>query len=249
MKSPPSSKRVLFTAEWRELVLLNFEIDPKILLPRVPPGTELDFYNENTFVSLVGRICLNAQVYGIPVTLLKQFEEVHLRFYVKRQMEDEVRRGVCLIRNIVPTRAAAMLLGWLFRENFDRMQMRHQSSGFDIADPGSLPDAEYRWKVGEDWNRVRVKARSRRRGMKTESKEQFILDHHHAYIGRGDKTLEYFVSRPPWLIWDAASGNFDCDVEGLFGKEFRRPLNHRPASVFLARGSEINIHRPTVITA
>ena len=33
------------TAEWRWLALLNYLVDPAILRPRVPAGTELDFWN------------------------------------------------------------------------------------------------------------------------------------------------------------------------------------------------------------
>ncbi|MCA1658475.1 MAG: DUF2071 domain-containing protein, partial [Verrucomicrobiaceae bacterium] len=32
------------TANWRYLVMLNFAVDPKVLEPLVPPGTELDFH-------------------------------------------------------------------------------------------------------------------------------------------------------------------------------------------------------------
>ena len=30
------------TAQWHHLAMLNYEIDPKVLLPFVPAGTELD---------------------------------------------------------------------------------------------------------------------------------------------------------------------------------------------------------------
>ena len=34
------------TANWRYLAMLNFAVDSKILVPRVPAGTELDFDND-----------------------------------------------------------------------------------------------------------------------------------------------------------------------------------------------------------
>ncbi len=42
------------TAEWRYLVMLNYEIEPAILLPLVPKGTELYTWNGKTFASMVG---------------------------------------------------------------------------------------------------------------------------------------------------------------------------------------------------
>ena len=34
--------RVFLTAEWQHLAMLNYEVDPSLLLPFVPAGTELD---------------------------------------------------------------------------------------------------------------------------------------------------------------------------------------------------------------
>ena len=42
------------TAEWRDLVMLNYEVDPQVLTRRVPAGTELDSWQGRTLVSLVG---------------------------------------------------------------------------------------------------------------------------------------------------------------------------------------------------
>jgi len=39
------------TANWRYLAMLNFAVDPKIL---APVGTELDFHNDKTYLSVVG---------------------------------------------------------------------------------------------------------------------------------------------------------------------------------------------------
>ena len=54
------SRRPFLTAEWRCLTLLNSEIDPDVLRPLVPPGTELDHWQGRTFVSMVGFLFLFA---------------------------------------------------------------------------------------------------------------------------------------------------------------------------------------------
>ena len=46
-------------AEWRKLALANYSIDPSILQKYVPAGTELDLWNGNCYVSLVGFMFLN----------------------------------------------------------------------------------------------------------------------------------------------------------------------------------------------
>ena len=42
------------TAEWRDLVMLNYEVDPGILAGLVPAGTELDLWQGRALVSVVG---------------------------------------------------------------------------------------------------------------------------------------------------------------------------------------------------
>jgi uncharacterized protein YqjF (DUF2071 family) len=76
---------IFLTAEWRYLAMLNYAVDPQMLLPRVPAGTELDFFDGQTFVSLVGFRFLNTKVLRIPVPFHRDFDEVNLRFYVKRR--------------------------------------------------------------------------------------------------------------------------------------------------------------------
>jgi len=82
------------TAEWRYLVMLNYEIEPAILLPLVPKGTELDTWNGKTFVSMVGFHFRNTRVMGWGIPFHQDFEEINLRFYVRHKAEDGWRRGV-----------------------------------------------------------------------------------------------------------------------------------------------------------
>ena len=72
------------TAKWHDLIMVNYEVDPKLLEPRVPLGTELDFQDGKCFVSLVGFMFLDTRVMDFLVPFHVNFEEVNLRFYVKR---------------------------------------------------------------------------------------------------------------------------------------------------------------------
>ncbi|HTP44357.1 MAG TPA: DUF2071 domain-containing protein, partial [Candidatus Acidoferrum sp.] len=46
--------RLFLSTEWRDLVMLNYAIDPALARPFVPRGTELDSFERKTYVSLVG---------------------------------------------------------------------------------------------------------------------------------------------------------------------------------------------------
>lgn len=67
-------------AEWRKLAIFNYEIDPEILIPYLPAGTELDFYRGTCYVSLIGFMFMNTRLLGLTIPFHRNFEEVNLRF-------------------------------------------------------------------------------------------------------------------------------------------------------------------------
>src|SRR3954464_13005870 len=93
------------TAEWRYLAMLNYVADPALLQPLVPAGTELDFHRGETFLSVVGFLFLDTRVLGLPIPFHRNFDEVNLRFYVRRKTADGWRRGVAFVRELVPRSA------------------------------------------------------------------------------------------------------------------------------------------------
>src|SRR5688572_29974744 len=89
---PPG--RPLLTAEWRNLVMLNYEVDPAAVEPFVPRGVEIDYEEGRTYVSLVGFQFLRTRFFGLAVPLHTNFVEVNLRAYDRRKVADQWRRGV-----------------------------------------------------------------------------------------------------------------------------------------------------------
>ena len=76
--------RVFLTAEWKQLLMLNFAVDPALLRPFLPAGTEIDSFEGRTYVSLVGFQFNDTRVAGFAIPFHRSFEEVNLRFYVRR---------------------------------------------------------------------------------------------------------------------------------------------------------------------
>src|SRR5256885_11826546 len=95
-------RRPFLTADWRSLAMLNFAVERECLEPLAPPGTIVDTYQGTAYVSLVGFLFSRTKVLGVPALLHQQFEEVNLRFYVRRLFEEEWRRGVVFIQEIAP---------------------------------------------------------------------------------------------------------------------------------------------------
>lgn len=116
--------------------MANYEVEPSLLASRVPPGTELDLYDGKCIVSLVGFMFMDTRVLGIPVPYHINFEEVNLRFYVRREAGSEIRRGVVFVKEIVPRWAIATVARAVYGEPYERWRMGH------IRTEGRV---EYRW--------------------------------------------------------------------------------------------------------
>lgn len=231
--------RVFLTAEWRYLAMLNYEVDAKLLGKFVPCGTELDRFEGRVFLSLVGFRFLNTRVLGIPIPFHCNFDEVNLRFYVRRQVGNEVRRGVVFIREIVPRWAIAMVARAFYNEQYVALPMRHEIRPND----GTLA-ANYQWRSAGAWASMRVEVAGEPQRSREGSEEQFITEHYWGYAAqRNGPTVEYQVTHPSWRVWAANRANFSGEVEGLYGREFAAVLRQTPRSAFLAEGSPIAVLR------
>src|SRR5690606_18853754 len=112
-------------ADWRKLAIANYAVDPELLKPNIPHGTELDLWNDICYVSLVGFMFQRTRVLGIAVPFHTDFPEVNLRFYVRRKEGDEWRRGVVFIQECVPRAALSFIANTMYGENYRTMPMEH----------------------------------------------------------------------------------------------------------------------------
>lgn len=231
--------RVFVTAEWRYLAMLNYAVDPASLASFVPAGTELDFFEDRTFVSLVAFRFLQTRVLGLSVPFHADFEEVNLRFYVRRRAAEGWRRGVTFIRELVPRRAVALVARLVFNENYIAIPMSHQ-----IADAGLGADrrlsAEYGWRHRGTTGSIRMRAGGTPVRPQTGSLEQFITEHYWGYVRqRSGGTLEYEVRHDPWGVWASDEAAFVDEGSGLFDPALSPALGRKPDSAFLADGSPV----------
>ena len=251
MPTNPSSVATgaFLTAQWRHLVMLNYEVDPTLLASRVPRGTELDVWNGRTFVSLVGFRFLDTRVLGFRIPFHTNFDEVNLRFYVRHRSGNEWRRGVVFVKEIVPRTAIALVARWAYNEQYIALPMRSEIElpSDSNAARGTM---SYSWKWAGRWNELRAQVEGGPSPLIAGSEAEFITEHYWGYAAQRDgSTLEYRVEHPSWRVWPATASNFDGDVATLYGPEFVNILSSHPSSAFVADGSEIIVRqgRPTRI--
>ena len=236
------SRRVFLSAEWRDLVMLNYEIEPGLLTRHVLSGTSLDSFNGRTYVSLVGFRFRRTKLLGrFPVPFHADFDEVNLRFYVRRKKDEgsDDRRGVVFIAEVVPRRAIATIARLVYGENYICLPMRHH---LETEEFGKA--AEYEWQVDGQWCRLSAQTAGPPKHPEDGSLEQFITEHYWGYsTQRSGGCLEYHVSHVPWQVWATTTAGFERDVSALYGCEFGAVLQRRPDCAFVADGSPVVVFR------
>ncbi len=237
------SRPVFLTAEWRHLAMLNFQIDPTVVRPLVPVGTELDDWRGQTFVSLVGFRFLDTRVLGIAVPLHRDFEEVNLRFYVRRKTSEGWRRAVVFVKELVPRAAIAIAARVFYGENYVALPMSHRIA---VVGEGAAPmrQVSYGWRYEGRDNEIRVTVRGDASEIAAGSQEEFITEHYWGYTRqRSGGTLEYQVAHPRWRAWTALDARLEGDPTQLYGERFAQYLKGSPASAFLADGSAVSVFK------
>jgi uncharacterized protein YqjF (DUF2071 family) len=236
------------TANWRYLAMLNYRIDPRLIMPLVPPGTEIDYENGETFVSVVGFLFLDTRLLGLAIPLHRDFEEVNLRFYVRKRSADTWRRGVVFIRELVPRRAVALVARGFYGEPYVALPMRHE-----IVDDEAGVSAEYSWRRSKKWESLRMSATGEPQSIPAGSHAEFITEHYWGYTCVRGGCSEYRVEHPRWRIWNVDRFELDADVATLYGSQFAETLSNQPRSAFIADGSHVQVWRkmdnPVLVTA
>jgi uncharacterized protein YqjF (DUF2071 family) len=241
----PQTEQVFLSAEWRDVVMLNYQVDPHLLAKYVPFGTVLDSFRGKTYVSLVGfRFCRTKLFGAITVPFHSDFEEVNLRFYVRRQCGADERRGVVFIAEIVPRRAVALVARLLYGENYVCLPMRHH-----VRSEGAERTVEYRWHVKKQWCKLTAQASSGSALPPEGSLEQFITEHYWGYsTHRSGNSVEYHVSHAQWQVWPCTATSFEGDASTPYGHELGEILQHQPDSAFISDGSPVVVYKGTKIS-
>jgi uncharacterized protein YqjF (DUF2071 family) len=203
-KGLPRRHRAFLTAEWRYLVMLNYAVSPELLGPLVPRGTTLDLWGGTALMSVVGFRFLRTRVFGVPVPFHRDFDEVNVRFYVRRHMSDgEIRRGVVFIRELVPRAAIAVVARLLYNEPYRTLSMNSVVPAIPIDAPGRIT---YGWRGETAAQEVGATAIGTPRLPVADSEEEFVTRHYWGYTRQRDGgTAEYEVRPAPCRVWDVTA--------------------------------------------
>lgn len=227
------------TAKWQDLIMVNYEVEPDLLASRVPAGTELDLDDGKCFVSLVGFMFLDTRVLGVPIPFHINFEEVNLRFYIKRETDGEVRRAVCFVKEIVPRHAIAIVARVLYGEPYECWKMGNIRNDNIVS---------YDWSKEKISNRISVEVGENLGVPAAGSHGELIIEHYWGYTDRHNGRVdEYKVEHPKWELCSTENEKINVDFAATYGGEFAFLTKQEPDSILLAKGSDIAVYKGKTI--
>jgi uncharacterized protein YqjF (DUF2071 family) len=228
---------IFLKANWENIIMVNYEIAPEILMPYLPKGLELDLYQGKAYVSLVGFMFKDTKLFNISIPLLGTFEEINLRFYVKRNEDGITRRGVVFVNETIPHKIVAWMANTLYKEHYTVVPTKHS-----ISKDSSHQKIHFDWQLNKKWNSIYVENRLSSQPMLEDTLEKFIYEHYYGYTKvSDDKTEEYRLHHPSWEIHEVIDYKIDCDFKAMYGDSFSVLNNTKPAAVFIAKGSSVAI--------
>ena len=225
------------SARWEHLIMANYAVPPDVLKPYLPKGVELDLFDGKSYVSLVGFMFNRTSLFKIPIPFLGTFEEINLRFYVKRIEGNVEKRGVVFINETVPYKSVAWLANKLYKEHYIAIPTKNK-----IEIGASVKKIRYEWKIKNAWNHLSVNAKAEKENMLPGSIEEFIFEHYYGYT-KIDHLVsqEYQVNHPRWQVNKVIDYSINCDFTAMYGNDFEFLHHQEPNSVIIAEGSEVTV--------
>lgn len=233
--------------------MLNFAVPTEAVADLAPPGTEPDLFDGQAYISIVGFQFRDTRVRGWSLPRHTHFPEINLRYYVRRIVGNEVRRGVVFVREIVPRYLIAAVANGLYHENYVcRSMMSTLVMASDALNVGDR--ISYAWRSN---SRLRLSANSKRTPRwntlaarvaaplqlpPPNSLEEFIVEHYWGYArGRDGQTREYRVAHDPWRVAPADDVTWDCDVAATYQTSLAQHLMPPPTNTLVAEGAAIAV--------
>lgn len=235
--------KTLMTAYWTNLLTATYEADRSLLNEFLPAGTELNTWNGKYLMSIVAFIFSKPRVLNIPAPVYRSFEEINLRFYVRRKENNNWKKGVVFIREIAPARLIGLSAKWLYKENFISLPLKHE---FHTND--DLQYINYACKVKNKWGQLNITCAAKEFDPEPGCIEGFIRDHYWGYTkNKNDRTAEFSIEHSSWKIYPATHFALNMNIGEIYGPGFTDYFDQKPVSVFLMDGGFTKVSWPALL--
>ncbi len=235
--------KTFLKANWLRLASANYIIDPSILEKHLPKGTVLESHNGQHFVSLVAFRYCETRLLNVKVPFHNIFEEINLRFYVKREITPgNWRSEVAFTKLYFPKMALTFVAKYIYKENYETKKMRHEW----LEDEHELITSYGLKKNG--WHNFKIVSDKKSKPVIANTSEHFFSKHYWgtSKIDANSCTL-YKVDHPSWEYHDVLSSKISFDFNTVFGPDFKHLSEKEPHSINLFNGSEVLVRKKIII--
>src|SRR5438309_852081 len=223
--------RAFLRANWQNLAMVSYAVPEELLVPRLPPGCELDCREGRAFVSLVAFEFLNTRVLGVKWPGRVNFLEWNLRFYV-RQGE---RRGVVFVREFVRNSVIAWAARASYNEPYSTASLSQR-----ITKESMVYGVEWQGHEAE----IELGLRPEPYLPQADSAEVWFTDQHWGFGRlRSGKRAAYAVEHPAWEVLPVTSVHVQLDWAAMYGAEWGVMQGAEPYNALFALGSEATVAR------
>jgi uncharacterized protein len=237
--------RVFMTADWTNVVLINYAVPQSLLERHLLPGCVLDTPPGNEGLHILSMVAMNfgeARVAGMPVPGGKHFSELNLRFYVRQGH----RHGVIFLRQYVPHWTLVLGARATYNQPYHRAEISHE-----VLQEPELIRATTRIRYRKVHGEIDIAAINRPFLPPETSLEHFYKERYWGFdrdvFGR---SYCFRVQRPPWRIFPVERATADVNPGQLLGGEWRWVDWERARhSVIFAEGSPAIVFWPSYSNA
>lgn len=239
--------------------MVTWVVDPGLIRPFVPTGTEIALYKGDALVTLSAVDIQDATWWGRRVPWHSRFPMLNLQCYVRQHIlgsrsardpsadpMDNVRHGVTLIHSLTSRRLVALATRMRLREAVRTLPMRRIAVPETPSDPIAA-DAQrslvYEWQRDGEWERIIALTVGAPRPMRRDSVESFITERPWRFARqRHEAPVGFRVVHTRWNISLLADCLIEVDLASLFGPHFTDALSGAPISTLVAEGSPVDVY-------
>lgn len=237
------NKDIFLQADWNKLICANYIIDPKILEKYIPFGTILDLHQEKCYVSLVCFKYSNTQLFGIKFPFYKNFEEINLRFYVKREISPGIwRKEAAFTQLFFPKRPLTFIANFIYKENYKTRPIKHTLKKNEFHDVTTY------YIKNKKWFHISVSYDRKLHPIVKTSSEYFFHGHLWGTAKVNSKSsTSYKIEHPEWKTYSITNWEINVDFGSLFGNDFKFLNAIKPESVMMTEGSKVTVKKKHMI--
>lgn len=235
--------KVFLKANWLRLASANYVVDPAILQKHIPKGTQLESFEGKHYVSLVAFRYSKTRLLNVRVPFHHLFEEINLRFYLKREIsKGNWRSEVAFTKLFFPKKTLTFVAKHIYKENYETLRMRHswlEKENHLHTSYGLHKNSWHDFEIESEKESVRADIDTPEFFFSKQFWGTSQIDHTSSTV--------YEIEHPDWEVFKVKNSKISFDFQTVFGDDFKHLTHMKPESVHLFKGSEVIVNKKKII--